>query len=145
MLLTVGRLLVRSVWSVLRRSFLSNGHSVGRLVGRLVRRPLGRLLGGSLGGRGGKEEGRGERRLGGDLHSIGNSCRDPQFYCCENTPTVLHPKILRCCSISSYQETEENTNRGVDYMCQAAEIGERAAMLYMAKAFETGEGLGTAR
>ena len=48
-------------------------------------------------------------------------------------------------SISSCQETEENTSRGVDYMCQAAEIGERAAMLYMAKAFETGEGLGTAR
>ena len=44
-----------------------------------------------------------------------------------------------------YQETEENTNRGVEYMLQAAERGDRHAMVYMAKAYETGMGLGTKR
>ena len=44
-----------------------------------------------------------------------------------------------------YQETEENTNRGVEYMLQAAERGDRHAMVYMAKAYETGTGLGTKR
>ena len=43
------------------------------------------------------------------------------------------------------QETEQNTNRGVDFMAQAAGANDRASILYMAKAYETGIGLGTAR
>ena len=43
------------------------------------------------------------------------------------------------------QETEENTNKGVDFMAQAAAANDRASILYMAKAFETGNGLGTLR
>lgn len=39
----------------------------------------------------------------------------------------------------------ENINKGVDYMLMAAEAGDRSAMLYMAKAYETGVGLGENR
>ncbi|XP_031558636.1 eukaryotic elongation factor 2 kinase-like [Actinia tenebrosa] len=38
---------------------------------------------------------------------------------------------------------EENTNKGVEYMLRAAIGGERQAMMYMAKAYDTGNGLGT--
>ncbi|EDO36975.1 predicted protein, partial [Nematostella vectensis] len=44
---------------------------------------------------------------------------------------------------ATVQETEENTNKGVELMLQAAERGDRQAMLYMAKAYDTGYGLGT--
>lgn len=43
------------------------------------------------------------------------------------------------------QECEENTNKGVEFMAQAAGANDRASILYMAKAFETGIGLGTSR
>ena len=36
-------------------------------------------------------------------------------------------------------------NKGVSYMLMAAEAGDRSAMLYMAKAYETGVGLGENR
>jgi len=36
-------------------------------------------------------------------------------------------------------------NKGVGYMMMAAEAGDRSAMLYMAKAYETGVGLGEDR
>ena len=44
-----------------------------------------------------------------------------------------------------FQQTEDNINQGVDYMLLAAESGDRSAMVYMAKAYETGVGLGTER
>ena len=44
-----------------------------------------------------------------------------------------------------HQETDDHVNDGVDYMCQAAEVGDRSAMVFMAKAFETGACLGTKR
>lgn len=34
---------------------------------------------------------------------------------------------------------------GVDYMLQAAEAGDRSAIIYMAKAFDSGHNLGTRR
>jgi len=43
------------------------------------------------------------------------------------------------------QKSVENTNKGVDYMMMAAEAGDRSAMLHMAKAYETGVGLGENR
>ena len=43
------------------------------------------------------------------------------------------------------QKSVENMNKGVDYMLMAAEAGDRSAMLYMAKAYETGVGLGENR
>ena len=43
------------------------------------------------------------------------------------------------------QKSGENMNKGVDYMLMAAEAGDRSAMLYMAKAYETGVGLGENR
>ena len=43
------------------------------------------------------------------------------------------------------QKSSENVNKGVGYMLMAAEAGDRSAMLYMAKAFETGVGLGENR
>ena len=43
------------------------------------------------------------------------------------------------------QKSVENTNKGVDYMLMAAEAGDRSAMLYMARAYETGVGLGENR
>jgi len=46
---------------------------------------------------------------------------------------------------ATVQESEEVTNRGVEYMLQAATLGERQAMVYMAKAYESGEGLGSKR
>ena len=43
------------------------------------------------------------------------------------------------------QKSVENVNKGVDYMSMAADAGDRSAMLYMAKAYETGVGLGENR
>ena len=40
------------------------------------------------------------------------------------------------------QDTTENQDRGIEYMLMAAHAGDRAAMLYMAKSYETGNGLG---
>ncbi len=42
-------------------------------------------------------------------------------------------------------ENEENTNEGLDLMEQAAEAGDRASMIYLANAYETGMNLGTNR
>ncbi|XP_078693061.1 eukaryotic elongation factor 2 kinase-like isoform X2 [Branchiostoma floridae x Branchiostoma belcheri] len=43
------------------------------------------------------------------------------------------------------ENTEENTNRGVEYMRMAAVAGDRAAMIYLANAYHNGMGLGTDR
>ncbi|XP_078319080.1 eukaryotic elongation factor 2 kinase-like isoform X2 [Crassostrea virginica] len=43
------------------------------------------------------------------------------------------------------EPSDEHTNRGVDYMMEAAEAGDRGAMVYIGRAFETGDGLGTLR
>lgn len=43
------------------------------------------------------------------------------------------------------EPSDEHTNRGVDFMVEAAEAGDRGAMVYMGRAFETGDGLGTLR
>ncbi|XP_076458823.1 eukaryotic elongation factor 2 kinase-like isoform X2 [Babylonia areolata] len=50
--------------------------------------------------------------------------------------------VLVNCTV---QQNEENTDVGMDYMLQAAEAGDRSAMIYVAKAFDTGENLGTRR
>lgn len=52
-----------------------------------------------------------------------------------------HDVLVECTVL----ETDENTNRGVDYMVSAAKAGDRAAMIYMANAYESGNGLGTQR
>lgn len=49
------------------------------------------------------------------------------------------------CFGSPFQPSDEHTNRGVDFMVEAAEAGDRGAMVYMGRAFETGDGLGTLR
>ena len=43
------------------------------------------------------------------------------------------------------QQNDENTDVGLDYMLQAAEAGDRSAMIYVARAFDTGDNLGTRR
>ncbi|XP_006818441.1 eukaryotic elongation factor 2 kinase-like isoform X2 [Saccoglossus kowalevskii] len=43
------------------------------------------------------------------------------------------------------KQSEENTNVGMDYMEMAAEAGDRECMIYLAKAYESGDGLGTNR
>ncbi|XP_055874771.1 eukaryotic elongation factor 2 kinase-like [Biomphalaria glabrata] len=43
------------------------------------------------------------------------------------------------------QQSQQMVDLGIDYMVQAAEAGERNAMIFMARAFETGENLGTKR
>ncbi|CAC5384201.1 EEF2K [Mytilus coruscus] len=54
----------------------------------------------------------------------------------------LERDVLANCTV---EQTEENKEQGIQYMIQAAEAGDRGAMLYMAKAFETGEGLNANR
>lgn len=49
------------------------------------------------------------------------------------------------CFCSPFQPSDEHTNHGVDFMVEAAEAGDRGAMVYMGRAFETGDGLGTLR
>ncbi|EFX89875.1 hypothetical protein DAPPUDRAFT_299989 [Daphnia pulex] len=41
------------------------------------------------------------------------------------------------------EETDHNFDMGVDYMRMAAAAGDRAAIVYLAKAYDTGKGLGT--
>ncbi|ESO93393.1 hypothetical protein LOTGIDRAFT_232789 [Lottia gigantea] len=43
------------------------------------------------------------------------------------------------------EQSTENTNIGLDFMGQAAQAGDRFAMLYLARAYETGDNLGTLR
>jgi len=43
------------------------------------------------------------------------------------------------------QDDPENIDLGMDYMVQAADAGDRGAMIYVAKAFETGNLLGKRR
>eukprot|EP00914_Ancora_sagittata_P024081 GHVO01047919.1.p1 GENE.GHVO01047919.1~~GHVO01047919.1.p1 ORF type:complete len:716 (-),score=143.89 GHVO01047919.1:798-2945(-) len=43
------------------------------------------------------------------------------------------------------EQSEENLNRGADYMMVAAEAGDRHAMLFMADAFQSGKNLGKDR
>ncbi|XP_060076123.1 eukaryotic elongation factor 2 kinase-like [Ylistrum balloti] len=54
----------------------------------------------------------------------------------------MEREVLISCVI---EKSDENFNIGVDYMVEAAEAGDRGAMIYIAKAFETGIGLGTKR
>ena len=44
-----------------------------------------------------------------------------------------------------WQASDEAANRGVEYMLRAAVLGDRQAMVYMAKAYESGSGLGSQR
>lgn len=53
--------------------------------------------------------------------------------------------VQQCVLCVWLQKSSENVNKGVGYMLMAAEAGDRSAMLYMAKAFETGVGLGENR
>lgn len=46
---------------------------------------------------------------------------------------------------ATVQVSDEAANRGVEYMLQAAVLGDRQAMVYMAKAYESGSGLGSQR
>ncbi|KAK6170357.1 hypothetical protein SNE40_018769 [Patella caerulea] len=43
------------------------------------------------------------------------------------------------------EQTDENINIGLDFMGQAAQAGDRSAMIYLARAYETGDNLGTLR
>ena len=43
------------------------------------------------------------------------------------------------------EDHPENVDLGMDYMVEAAEAGDRGAMIFVAKAFHTGDGLGTRR
>lgn len=55
---------------------------------------------------------------------------------------ALERDVLVNCTV---QESDDNFNRGIDYMMEAAVAGDRGAMLFMARAFETGDNLGTKR
>ncbi|KAI0222547.1 Eukaryotic elongation factor 2 kinase [Lamellibrachia satsuma] len=50
--------------------------------------------------------------------------------------------ILVNCTV---EENNENNNKGIDFMLMAAEAGDRLAMIYMAKAYQLGQGLGNKR
>ncbi|PVD37875.1 hypothetical protein C0Q70_00477 [Pomacea canaliculata] len=50
--------------------------------------------------------------------------------------------VLINCTV---EQSDENIDVGVDYMLQAAEAGDRSAIIYMAKAFDSGHNLGTRR
>lgn len=50
--------------------------------------------------------------------------------------------VLVACTV---QPKPEHVDIGLDYMVQAAELGDRSAMIYLAKAFDTGENLGSRR
>ncbi|XP_071965681.1 eukaryotic elongation factor 2 kinase-like [Antedon mediterranea] len=45
----------------------------------------------------------------------------------------------------SVEDNPQNQDKGLDYMEQAADARDRASQIYMAKAFDTGNGLGTQR
>lgn len=53
-----------------------------------------------------------------------------------------HDVLMNC---QVHGDPEENLDIGIDYMVQAADAGDRGAMIYVAKAFETGDGLGKKR
>jgi elongation factor 2 kinase len=52
-----------------------------------------------------------------------------------------HELLVNVC----LEKSADNFNKGVDYMLMAAQAGDRSAMLYMAKAYESGTGLGENR
>jgi elongation factor 2 kinase len=52
------------------------------------------------------------------------------------------PDVLVGCEV---KPSTENHQKGIEYMDLAAELGDRAAMLYMAQAYETGQGLDNSR
>ena len=52
---------------------------------------------------------------------------------------------MDCVALLVLQQNDENIDVGLDYMLLAAEAGDRSAMIYMARAFDTGENLGTRR
>lgn len=54
----------------------------------------------------------------------------------------LERNVLVNCTV---ENDPENIDVGLDYMVLAAEAGDRSAMIYVGKAFKTGEGLGTRR
>lgn len=54
----------------------------------------------------------------------------------------LQRDVLVNCTV---QQSNENVDIGMDYMLQAAEAGDRGAMIYVAKAFDSGNNLGTRR
>ncbi|KAK7502009.1 hypothetical protein BaRGS_00006761 [Batillaria attramentaria] len=63
-----------------------------------------------------------------------------------NTMARLHLGLPRDVLVNcTAKQTEENVDVGLDYMMQAAEAGDRSAMIYMARAFDTGDNLGTRR
>lgn len=45
----------------------------------------------------------------------------------------------------SQSDDEDYINEGMDYMETAAEAGDRAAILFVARAYDTGHNLGSAR
>ncbi|CAG5126427.1 unnamed protein product [Candidula unifasciata] len=63
-----------------------------------------------------------------------------------NTMAMLYMGLPRHMFVNCIvQQRSEMIDVGVDYMVQAAEAGDRNAMIFMARAFETGNGLGTKR
>eukprot|EP00918_Siedleckia_nematoides_P039790 GHVU01086475.1.p1 GENE.GHVU01086475.1~~GHVU01086475.1.p1 ORF type:complete len:243 (-),score=48.94 GHVU01086475.1:1636-2364(-) len=50
--------------------------------------------------------------------------------------------VLVNCTV---QDSENSLDKGLDYMDMAADSGDRSAMIYLAKVYETGIGLGTKR
>lgn len=54
----------------------------------------------------------------------------------------LERDVLVNCTV---EDDTENVDHGMDYMVEAAEAGDRGAMIYVAKAFQTGNGLGNRR
>ena len=45
----------------------------------------------------------------------------------------------------SVADTDENRDKGIDLMVQSAVGGDRSSQIFMAKAYETGSGLGSKR
>ncbi|XP_041364599.1 LOW QUALITY PROTEIN: eukaryotic elongation factor 2 kinase-like [Gigantopelta aegis] len=54
----------------------------------------------------------------------------------------LQRDVLSNCTV---KQTDDNIDQGIDYMIEAAEAGDRWAMLYLARAFESGDNLGSKR
>lgn len=62
------------------------------------------------------------------------------------TMAYLHLDMQRDFLVNiNFEPTLENIARGVDYMSVAAEAGDRSAMLFLARAYESGENLGPDR
>lgn len=63
-----------------------------------------------------------------------------------NTMARLHLGMQRDVLVNcTVKQNEENIDVGLDYMMQAAEASDRTAMIYIARAFDTGDNLGTRR